>query len=83
MKLFNLIIVVFPILFSYSIYANENFSFSDKIKCELSASFIVFDFDKKILIIKKLQEWIDTKITIILKPITEIIDETIITKTES
>ena len=50
MKLLILIIFVFLILFSYSIYANENFSFSGKIKCELSATFIIFDFDNKIAI---------------------------------
>ena len=50
MKLLILIIFVFSLLFSYSIYANENFSFSGKIKCELSATFIVFDFDNKIAI---------------------------------
>ena len=50
MKLLILIIFVFLIHFSYSIYANENFSFSGKIKCELSATFIIFDFDNKIAI---------------------------------
>ena len=50
MKLLILIIFVFLILFSYSIYANENFSFSGKIKCELSATFIIFDFNNKIAI---------------------------------
>ena len=50
MKLLILIIFVFLILFSYLIYANENFSFSGKIKCELSATFIIFDFDNKIAI---------------------------------
>ena len=53
MKLLILIIFVFLILFSYLIYANENFSFSGKIKCELSATFIIFDFDNKKVIINK------------------------------
>lgn len=35
-------------LLSYSINAAESFRFSGKIKCELSANFIVFDFDNKI-----------------------------------
>ena len=50
MKLLILIIFVFSMFFSCSIYANQNFSFSGKIKCELSATFIIFDFDKKIAI---------------------------------
>ena len=50
MKLLVLIIFVFSMFFSCSIYANQNFSFSGKIKCELSATFIIFDFDKKIAI---------------------------------
>ena len=50
MKLLILIIFIFLIFFSYSIYSNENFSFSGKIKCELSATFIIFDFDNKIAI---------------------------------
>ena len=50
MKLLILITFVFFILFSYSIYANKNFIFSGKIKCELSATFIIFDFDNKIAI---------------------------------
>ena len=50
MKLLILTIFVFFILFSYSIYANKNFNFSGKIKCELSATFIIFDFDNKIAI---------------------------------
>ena len=32
------------------IFASENFLFSGKIKCELSATFVVFDFDNKIAI---------------------------------
>ena len=50
MKLLVLIIFVFSMFFSCSIYANQNFSFSGKIKCELSATFIIFDFDNKIAI---------------------------------
>lgn len=50
MKLLNLIVFIFSFLFSYLIYANENFIFSGKIKCELSATFIIFDFDNKIAI---------------------------------
>ena len=43
-----LILFIFIIFFSNSIYANENFSFSSKIICELSATFIVFDFANKV-----------------------------------
>ena len=50
MKLLILIIFILLIFFSYLIYANENFDFSSKIKCELSATFIVFDFENKIAI---------------------------------
>ena len=48
----NLTIIIFgtSLLLSFSIYATESFSFAGKIKCELSATFIVFDFDKKIAI---------------------------------
>ena len=35
---------------SYSIYAGDSFDFLGKIKCELSATFIIFDFDNKIAI---------------------------------
>ena len=47
----NLTIIIFgtSLLLSFSIYATESFSFVGKIKCELSATFIVFDFDKKIM----------------------------------
>jgi ATP-dependent RNA helicase SUPV3L1/SUV3 len=41
----------------------------------LSSEFL--DSDKKILVLKKLQEWVDYKITNILKTISENIDETI------
>ena len=37
-------------LYSHSIVAGEGFRFVGKIKCELSATFIVFDFDNKIAI---------------------------------
>ena len=50
MRSLSLVIIVIFFLFSYSIYAAESFSFSGKIKCELSATFIVFDFDNKIAI---------------------------------
>ena len=50
MKLLNLIIFFIFFLLSYSIYSNDNFNFSGKIKCELSATFIIFDFDNKIAI---------------------------------
>ena len=50
MKLLILIIFAFSMLVPYLIYANENFGFSGKIKCELSATFIIFDFDNKIAI---------------------------------
>ena len=50
MKTLTLFIVVILTFFSNLIYANDNFHFSGKIICELSASFIVFDFDNKIAI---------------------------------
>ena len=50
MKLLILFFFVFPIIFSYSIYANNNFNFSGKTKCELSGTFIIFDFDNEIAI---------------------------------
>ena len=50
MKLLILIIFAFSMLVPYLIYASENFGFSGKIKCELSATFIIFDFDKKVAI---------------------------------
>ena len=42
-----LFVVAIPFLFSCPIIAAESFLFSGKIKCELSATFIVFDFDNK------------------------------------
>ena len=50
MKLLILIFFAFSMLVPYLIYASENFGFSGKIKCELSATFIIFDFDKKVAI---------------------------------
>ena len=46
------IIFIFATLFnlSNSIHAAESFNFSGKIKCELSATFIVFDFENKIAV---------------------------------
>ena len=49
------IFLIIPIIASsfflpYTINAAESFRFSSKIKCELSANFIVFDFDNKIAI---------------------------------
>ena len=48
MKLLILISFFMFLLIFNPIYANENFSFIGKIKCELSATFIVFDFDNKL-----------------------------------
>ena len=48
-KLTSFIIAVL-LLLSNSIYSVESFHFSGKIMCELSATFIVFDFDNKIAI---------------------------------
>ena len=51
MKNIILVLIISTSCFiSYSIYAAEYFHFTGKIKCELSATFIVFDFDKKIAI---------------------------------
>ena len=41
-------VVAISFLLSCPIFAAESFLFSGRIKCELSATFIVFDFDKKI-----------------------------------
>ena len=38
------------IFLSHPIYAGDSFDFSGKIKCELSATFVVFDFDNEIAI---------------------------------
>ena len=50
MKSLALAVIITIFLLSYSINATESFRFSGKIKCELSATFIVFDFDNKIAI---------------------------------
>ncbi len=50
MKKLTLVMAIISFFLSYSICAAESFRFSGKIKCELSATFIVFDFDNKIAI---------------------------------
>ena len=50
MKLLILILIISSTFFPYAVYSNEDFNFSGKIKCELSATFIIFDFDKNIAI---------------------------------
>ena len=40
-------VITIPFFFSCPVIAAESFRFSGKIKCELSATFIVFDFDNK------------------------------------
>ena len=50
MKSLIIIIFIFSIFFSYLIQANNSFKFLSKIKCELSATYIVFDFDNNIAI---------------------------------
>jgi len=42
-----LFVIAISFLLSCPIFAAESFRFSGKIKCELSATFIVFDFDNK------------------------------------
>ena len=42
-----LFVIAIPFLLSCPIIAAESFRFSGKIKCELSATFIVFDFDNE------------------------------------
>ena len=42
-----MVVVAIPFLLSCPIIAAESFRFSGKIKCELSATFIVFDFDNE------------------------------------
>ena len=42
-----MVVVAIPFLLPCPIIAAESFRFSGKIKCELSATFIVFDFDNK------------------------------------
>ena len=46
----NLVIFSLSFLLTYSIYANDNLRLSGKIMCELSATFIIFDFDNNIAI---------------------------------
>ena len=48
MRSLGLVVIAASFLLSHSINASESFRFSGKIKCELSATFIVFDFDNKI-----------------------------------
>ena len=50
MRKLILVVISASFLLSYTINAAESFHFSGKIKCELSATFIVFDFDNKIAI---------------------------------
>ena len=50
MRRLALVVIAASLLSSFSINAAESFRFSGKIKCELSATFIVFDFDNKIAI---------------------------------
>ena len=50
MRSLSFVVIIASFLFSYPIIANESFRFSGKLKCELSATFIVFDFDNKIAI---------------------------------
>ena len=47
MRKLTFFIIAVLLLLSNSIYSVESFHFSGKIKCELSATFIVFDFDNK------------------------------------
>ena len=47
MRCLALFVIAIPFLFSFPIIAAESFRFSGKIKCELSATFIVFDFDNE------------------------------------
>jgi len=42
-----LFVIAISFLLSCPIFAAESFRFSGKIKCELSATFIVFDYDNK------------------------------------
>jgi len=50
MRKLTFFIITVLLLLSNSIYSDESFHFSGKIMCELSATFIVFDFDNKIAI---------------------------------
>ena len=48
----NIYLVIFSLSFllTYSIHATDNLRLSGKIMCELSATFIIFDFDNNIAI---------------------------------
>ena len=46
----RILIILIIFLLSNSIYGIEKFSFSGILKCEISATYIVFDFDNKIAI---------------------------------
>ena len=50
MRSLAFVVIAASFLLSYSIKAAEDFRFSGRIKCELSATYIVFDFDNKIAI---------------------------------
>ena len=50
MRKLTFVIIAKLFLLSNSIFADESFHFSGKLMCELSATFIVFDFDNKIAI---------------------------------
>ena len=50
MRSLALVVIAASFLLSHSINAAESFRLLGKIKCELSATFIVFDFDNKIAI---------------------------------
>ena len=50
MRKLTFVIIAKLFLLSNSINAAESFHFSGKLMCELSATFIVFDFDNKIAI---------------------------------
>ena len=47
MRKLTFVIIAKLFLLSNSIFADESFHFSGKLMCELSATFIVFDFDNK------------------------------------
>ena len=50
MRRLTLVFTAASFLLSYTINAAESFLLLGKIKCELSATFIIFDFDNKIAI---------------------------------
>ena len=47
MRKLSFVVIAISFFFLNPIYAVENFHFSGKLMCELSATFIVFDFDNK------------------------------------